>query len=228
MFVSQSTTSNRCLFEVWVGTAAGGDNSGIQVTESLDAPVDGCFTIPAGHIPDTINIGDALTNLTGRFINFCPSGSACPANTAQELDVTNGMFVVGAAGPAPTATSVMISDIAGTGLSVGPRGLALQGALVQITNTVIVDPPSAANHNVMTVAAMGTTTPLMPIQISKYNGVTCQRNQLAAMTAGASVGDITGMLQYSFGQWTIQPRYGEDLPGVVCMVDAGADVDAGP
>jgi predicted extracellular nuclease len=61
----------------------------------------------------------------------------------------------------------------------------------------------------------------MHIQVSKYSGVTCQRATLSAGAVGDSVGDITGVLQYSFNQWTIQVRQTADLPGVVCAMDAG-------
>jgi hypothetical protein len=227
LFISQSTTSMRCLFAIWVGTAAGGDNSAIEVTESfLPAGSNSCFDEPAHNISDTVMIGDAITTLTGRFINFCPSGSACPANTSQELDVTAGTFTAGSHSADPTATPVSISDVAGTMLMVGPRGMALQNALVTISGTVIVTPPSMTNHNVMAVAATGTTMPVMYIQVSKYPGVGCQRTALTAMTAGATVGNITGVLTYSFGQWTIQPRQSSDIPGIMCA-DAGAGGDAG-
>lgn len=222
LFISQSTTSMRCLFAIWVGTSAGGDNSSIEVTESfLPAGSNTCFTEPAHVIPDTAMIGDSITTVTGRFINFCPSGSSCPPNTSQELDVTSGTFTVGAHSGDPTATTATIAEITGMGLTLGSRSMALQNALVHITGTVIVDPPTMANHNVMTVAATGTTTPIMPIQISKYPGVTCQRTELSTMAAGATVGEITGVLTYSFGQWTIQPRQASDLPGVPCTMDAG-------
>lgn len=222
LFLSQSSTSMRCLFAIWVGTAAGGDYSGIEVTETfLPSGTNDCFSEPAHMIPDTIMIGDAVTTVTGRFINFCPSGSTCPPNTAQELDVTSGAFAAGAHSADPTATTATITEIGGMALSVGSRSMALQGAVVRIQGTVIVDLPTTANHNVMTVAATGTTTPVMPIEISKYPGVTCQRNELSTMSAGASVGDITGVLTYSFGQWVIQPRSSADLPGVVCTMDAG-------
>ncbi len=235
LFVSQSTSSMRCLFEIWVGTSAGGDHSGIEVTESfLPTGTNTCFTEPAHIIPDTIMIGDAVTNLTGKFLNYCPSGSSCPANTSQELDVTTGTFTVGASGSDPTATTVDISDIAGTMLSVGPRGMALQGALVTIQNAVIAPEsasvhgaPSATNHNVMTVSATGTTTPVIHIQVSKYPGVGCQRTQLIGAADGTTVGSITGMLQYSFGQWTIQPRRSSDLPSVMCADGGAGAPDAG-
>lgn len=221
LFISQSTTSMNCLFAMWVGTPGGGDYSGIEVTDSFAPDASGdCFMSPAHVIPDTVMIGDTITALNGRFQNYCPSGSTCPPNTSQELSVSFGTLTVGAPGSAPTATTVSISDIAGMGTS-GARSIALQGALVRLTGTVVQDPPTATNHNVMLVSAMGGATPTMPINVSKYSGVGCQRTQLTTATAGTTVGDITGVLQYSFGQWVIQPRQAADLPGVVCAVDAG-------
>lgn len=221
LFISQSTTTMRCTFAVWVGTQAGGNFSGIEVVDSF-IPATGmdCFSSPAHNIPDNVQIGDGITTLIGDFSNYCPM-SNCPANTAQELNVTSGTFTVGAHVGDPTSTTVAISDIAGVALAVGARGAQLQGALVTITGTEIVDPPTMTNHNVMAVAAAGTTTPVMYIQVSKYPGVTCQRTMLTAGAAGDTVGDITGVLQYSFNQWTIQVRQSADLPGVVCAMDAG-------
>jgi hypothetical protein len=67
----------------------------------------------------------------------------------------------------------------------------------------------------------------MPIQVSKYPGVGCQRTVLTGMAAGATVGSITGVLQYSFGQWTIQPRHAEDIPSIVCPDGGTSAPDAG-
>ncbi len=233
LFISQSTTSMRCLFAIWVGTSAGGDHSGIQVTESfLPAGANTCFTEPAHVIPDTVMIGDSVTTLTGAFKNFCPAMTSCPANTSEELDVSSGALTVGAHVGDPTSTMVSIADVTGMALTNGPRSLALQGALVTLTGTVISVPPSSAStgpgaHNVMSVAATGTTTPTMAIQVSKYPGVGCQRMVLQAMTAGATVGNITGVLQYSFGRWTIQPRRSGDFPSIMCPDGGAAAVDAG-
>lgn len=222
LFLSQSSTSMRCLFAIWVGTAAGGDYSGVEVTETfLPSGTNSCFDEPAHMIPDSVMIGDSITTVTGRFINFCPSGSSCPPNTAQELDVTSGAFTVGTHSGDPTATTATIAEVAGMGLTLGTRSMALQGAVVRIAGTVIVELPSAANHNVMMVAATGTTTPVMPIEVSKYPGVTCQRSELMTRTVGATVGDVTGVLTYSFGQWVLQPRQSADMPGVPCTMDAG-------
>jgi hypothetical protein len=231
---STSTTTGRCTFSAWVGTAGGGDFSGVQVVDSF-IPAAGmdCFSAPAQHIPDTLMIGDSVTAVIGDFSNYCP-GSNCPANTAQELNVTSGTFTVGAHSGDPTSTTVAISDIAGVALEVGARGAALQGAVVTIQDVEIVDPPRAGvapagNNNVMTVAAAGTTTPVMHIQVSKYSGVGCQRMVLAAGAAGDSVGDITGVLQYSFNQWTIQVRQSSDLPSIMCAdAGTGTGADAGP
>ena len=222
LFISQSMTSGRCLFAIWVGTAAGGDYSGIEVVDSF-APMAGmdCFTTPPNLIPNTVLIGDAITTLAGRFMNFCPAGATCPTDTAQEISAT--AFAVGAAGPPPTATDVAVADIAGMGTTLGPRNMALQGALVHLTGAVLQVAPSAANFNVMMVSDGASSAPTIGINISRYVGVGCQRTALSAMTAGAAVGDITGLLAFSFGQWVIQPRQGADLPGVLC-----AAADAGP
>jgi hypothetical protein len=225
-----------CNSSIWVGTVAGGDFSGIQVFESFTPTGSNtCFNETAHLLPQTIAIGDTITNVTGRYINFCPSGSSCPPFTAQEMmvgsSIAGSMFAVGAHGTAPTATTVAIGDIAGAGLTFGDRSLALQGAVVTIENVEIATDgvPSDANHDVMTVVATGTTTPSIQIQISKYPGVGCQRTTLEAATAGFAVGDITGVLQYSFGNWTIQPRGSSDFSNAsLCTMDGGvADVDAG-
>lgn len=226
LFISQSTTTMRCTFATWVGTQAGGDYSGIEVVDSF-IPASGmdCFSSPAHNIPDSVQIGDAVTTLVGDFSNYCP-GSNCPANTSQEMNVTSGTFTVGSHVGDPTSTTVQVSDVAGVMLEVGTRGIQLQGAVVTLENLEIVELPTMTNHNVMAVAAAGTTTPVMHIQVSKYSGVGCQRATLATMAVGDNVGNITGVLQYSFNQWTIQIRQSSDMPNVMCS-DAGTGVDAG-
>jgi len=228
LFISQSTSSMRCLFAIWVGTSAGGDYSGIEVTDDfLPATGMDCFSTPAHVIPDTVNIGDSITMLAGDFEDYCPSGSTCPPDTSQELGVSTGTFVVGTpSGSMPTATTVQISDITGMMTTLGPRDMALQNALVTIENTVVVVDPEHSNHNVMMVAAMGTTTPVMAIDMTKYNGVGAQRAFLCNATSGMAVGSITGVLSYSFGQWVIQPRQSADLPGIMASTDAGTCPDA--
>jgi hypothetical protein len=228
LFISQSTTSMHCLFAIWVGTPAGGAHSGIEVTDSfLPTPGMDCFQTPPHVIPDPVNIGDSVTMLAGDFEDYCPStGGACPTNTSQELSVSSGTFVVGGAGATPTATTVQISDITGTGTTLGPMCMNLQGAVVTIPNTVVVMDPEHSNHDVMMVAAMGTTTPTMAVDISKYSGVGAQRAILCNATAGQTVGSVTGVLQYSFGQWIIQVRQASDLPGLASGTDAGACPDA--
>ena len=236
LFQSQSQTSMRCLFAIWVGTAAGGDYSGIEVTETfLPATGNTCFTEPAHMIPDSVAIGDSITNLTGHYLNFCPSGSSCPSFTSEEIDVTNGTFTVGGHGSAPTATMVSIADVTGQPgmpLTAGTRSLALQGALVTLTGVIQTDPPRmgsapGGNNYVMAVAATGTTTPLMHVRVATYGGVGCQRATLTTLGAGGTVGNVTGVLQYSFGQWVIVVRQSSDLPSVMCS-DAGPSApDAG-
>ena len=66
----------------------------------------------------------------------------------------------------------------------------------------------------------------MIISVTKYSGVGCQRTVLASTAAGSNIGDVTGLLQYSFGQWILQPRQPSDLPGIVCATDGGVP-DAG-
>lgn len=227
LFISQSTTSHHCLFAIWVGTAAGGDYSGIEVTDSfLPATGMDCFTTPAHVIPAMVNIGDTVTTLSGQFQNFCPAMSTCPANTSQELSVTNGSFVVGAAGATPMATTVTIDQINGTGTTLGARDMALQGALVTIVNTVVQVDPLHSNHDVMMVSTAAAPSVRMPINVSKYMGVSAQRAFLCTATSGSTVGSITGVLQYSFGQWVIQPRQASDLPGIMSSTDAGVCPDA--
>ncbi len=225
LFISQSSTSMKCLFALWVGTPDGGDYSGVEVIDRFLPPSGmDCFSAPPNVLQD-VNIGDAVTALSGTYDEYCPSGSSCPPGTSAELDVTMGSFTKGSAGSAPTPTSVSVTDIAGMGTS-GARDAALQGSLVMLTGTVLQVAPSMSNYNVMMVsdASSGSTT--MPISVSKYPGVGCQRTTLSAMSTGDTVGDITGVLQYSFGQWIIQPRQDADLPGVACS-DGGVPAPDG-
>ncbi|MFO0686988.1 MAG: hypothetical protein U0234_33295 [Sandaracinus sp.] len=224
-------TSGRCLGFAWIGTLAGGDHSGIEIVEQYDPDTGStCFDTPPHVIPN-LHIGDAITNLVGRFANFCPSGSACPPNTAQELIVTTGTVTAGTSAGDPVATDVTVAEIAATGISPAPRDMALQNALVHLTDVVIgptennADAPNGTNHNIMGVVQTGSTTPIMRIEMSAYPGVSCQRTQLT--TAGQTVGDITGLLHFSFGEWRIQPRVGEDLPGITCTDAGTGGVDAG-
>lgn len=234
LFISQSMTSGKCLFAAWVGTPTGGDFSGIEVTDSYLPPAaaDGgagdCFTAPANKIPDTLNIGDTITALGGQYEDFCLPPAMCPPSTSEELAVDfMGTFTVGAPGTAPTPTTVTVTDVNGTMLTLAPRDMALQGSLVKLTGTVLQDPPTTANHQNMQVS-MGTgATPTMFVSVSKYSGVGCQRTALTALGVGGTVGDITGLLQYSFGQWIIQPRQPSDIPGIVCAMDGGVPTDAG-
>jgi len=198
-----------------VGTASGGDFSGIEVTDNF-LPSSGatCFTTPAHVIPDTVAIGDTITQLSGAYIDYCPAGTTCPPSTSEQFDVAAGTFVVGAHGMAPTPADVTVADITGTALAVGPRDMALQGSLVHLSSTTLAVAPSATNHNVMMVYQGAMTTPTMAVSVTKYTGVTTQRNTLAAQTPGTAVGDVTGVLQYAFGQWIIQLRQPADLPSV--------------
>ena len=232
-FATLSSTSGKCAVSMWVGTLAGGDYSGVQLFESYTPTVAGdCRT--AMVIPDAM-IGDAITNVVGQFKNFCLSGMSCPANTSQEVDVTHGMVASGANAGTPMATTVSISDVTGAALMVGTRGIALQGALVTITNTIIDVAPvpgntAPGNNSIMTVHAMGASTPTMAVRVSAYPGVTCQRMNLGHLTPHTgTVGAITGVLQYSFGQWVIVVRQGSDLPNVSSLdcPDAGPAGDAG-
>ncbi len=230
-FVTSSQTTGRCLAFAWVGTLAGGDYSGIQVIDQYD-PTAGmsCFDTPPHVIPN-MRIGDAVTNLTGRFTNFCPSGSACPPNTSQQISVTVGTFTTGTSAGDPTVTDVTIAEVSAMGIVPASRDMALQNAVVRLTDVVVDMPPTTANHNVMTVHATGATTPTMAIDMSDYYLVSCQRMQL--QTAGTTVGDITGVLYFSFGQWVIHPREPQDLPSINCFdagtgtTDAGTGADAG-
>lgn len=228
-FVSMSQTSGRCFATAWVGTLAGGNYSGIQVIDQYD-PTAGmnCFDTPPHVIPN-MHIGDAITNLTGRFTTFCPSGSVCPPNTSQQISVSIGTFTTGASAGDPTATDVTIAEVSAMGASPAPRDMALQNALVRLTDVVLVEPPVAGpapgNFNVMAVAATGGTTPVMHIEMSDYFNVGCQRALL--QTPGTAVGDITGILYFAFGQWVIHPRQTQDLPGVSCADAGTGTVDAG-
>jgi hypothetical protein len=215
---------------------AGGDYSSVQLFETLH-PATGsdCSTVPVGVIPISVAIGDAITNVVGRFTNFVASGTMQPANTAQEINVTSGSLTVGALVGEPMATTVSIADIMGVpGMTAtnGTRSLALQGALVTVQNAVLDTAPTSANHYVMLAHAGTATTPQLNARVSIYSGVGCQRTALAALPAGTgALGSVTGVLQYSFGQWVVVVRRPSDISSVpgACADGGGADsgVDAG-
>jgi hypothetical protein len=229
LFISQSTTTGRCVFAVWVGTTAGGDFSGIEVIDSFLPPggaTGDCFMAPPNVLPDTVAIGSAVTVLSGIYDEFCPTGSTCPASTAEQIEVTSGTFTISGMAAVPSPSDATAADVTGMGTTLGPRDMALQGSLVRLTGATLQDPPTTANHNVMLVSTGTGATPTMAVSVTKYSGVGCQRTLLAAMTPGTSLGDVTGLLQFSFGQWILQPRTPSDFPTVVCATDGGVG-DAG-
>jgi hypothetical protein len=243
IFVSGPSTSGACSFAVWIGTSAGGDFSAVQAFESLPAGMgDGgspdCFARSVvGTIPVDIAIGDTIGMLRGKVEFYCPRGATCPAGTALELgvgaSVGGAVAVSGHGGTVPAPTVVHVGDINGTGTTLAPRDLALQNGLVRITGALVRTAPSAANHDGLVIADMaGAGAPGITVVIGKYRGVTCQRDVLGTAAPGSSVGAVTGILEYAFGSWEIQPRQESDLPGVVCaggdagVADAGASVDA--
>ncbi len=224
VLISGPGTTGTCAYALWVGTSAGGDFSGVEVFETVRVgPTDGgaaaCFA-PGVHgvIPEVIAIGDAIGTLRGRADDYCASGMVCPAGAARELNLDGGLGTLvlsGGSRAVPPPALVSITDINGTGATPAPRDLALQNTLVRVQGAVMQAAPTALNHDdmVITTTAGG---PGIPVAVARYIGVGCQRTALAALPAGSSVGEVTGVLEFTFGAWLIQPRQASDLPAIVC------------
>ena len=238
LFISGPSTTGMCSYAAWVGTSTGGDFSAVELFEALPAaPGDGgtgdCFAHSVvGTIPADLAIGDTFSTVRGKVDPYCPRGTTCPVGTSFEFGVAasaGGVLTVsGHGGTVPAPTVVHVSDINGTGTTLGPRDLALQNVLVQINGATVQTVPTTANHDALTVAdTTGAGAPGIPVAVARYRGVTCQRTALGTAAPGAAVGTVIGLLEYSFGVWQIQPRQPSDLPGVVCAGDAGVATDAG-
>lgn len=238
IFISGPSTTGTCSFAVWIGTSAGGDFSAAEAFESVRAGAgDGgqpdCFARGVGGvIPADVAIGDTIGALRGKLDVYCPRGSTCPAGASLELDVAasvGGLVTVsGHGGSVPAPTVVHVADINGTGTTLAPRDLALQNALVQINGAILRTAPSAASHDNMLVAdTAGASAPGMNVVVSKYRGVTCQRTLLGAAAPGFAVGTVIGILEYSFGNWEIQPRQTSDLSGATCAASDAGVTDSG-
>ena len=237
LFISQSTTSHKCLFAAWVGTSTGGANSAIEVIDSFAPPanpdggVGDCFTAPANVIPDTLVVGQAITALTGQYEEYCPTGSTCPTGASAELSVgTGGVFTAGATGQTvPSPTVVHVTDVNGVGATPASMDVALQGSLVEIDGAMITNPTTfTSNHYNMTITDATSGSATMIVSVSKFSGVTCQRATLAAEAANANIGNVIGVLQFSFGSWVIQVVQASGLPSVACAsLDGGVASDAG-
>lgn len=233
-FVSQSMTTHKCLFSAWVGTSAGGAFSAIELVESIMPPTGAtdCFGPPAtvGVIPQRLAIGDTIQGLRGQYENFCPMGMTCPTGTTAEMavDATHmgQVAMTGSGGVVPSPTSVMVTDVNGTGATPAPMDLSLQNTLVRISGGFMQIAPTTANHDAMSVSQSATAgSPVMLIEVSKFTGASGVRTTLAGLPVGSPVGDITGVLNYSFGNWVIQLRQAADISGVM-RADGGVAVDA--
>ena len=219
--------AGHCNYVVWVGDARGGPHSGIRVYEGYIPPagVDGsrpdagplnCSTVE-GMIPASIAIGDTVTALAGRYDLFCPGGATCPSGVGQEINVTLfGTFTVGAHGPAPASMIVPLVDIAGDATA-SVTDYQYQGALVQLSNVFMQQPPTAGNSWTMTVGTSPTGGSTMPVVVDHFATSACVAAALAGMSAGTNIGNVTGILTYSTfgsGRWTIQVRQATDISGV--------------
>ncbi len=234
LFISGPSTTGACAYAAWIGTSTGGDFSAVELFESLPAGVgDGgspdCFARSVvGVIPADLAVGDTFGLVRGKVNAYCPRGSTCPTGTSLEFEVAaaggGALSVTGHRGAVPAPTVVRVSDINGTGVTLAARDLALQNALVQINGALLRTAPSTANHDTMIVGDSSGDAGV-PVSVARYRGVTCQRTLLGAAAPGFSVGTVLGILQYSFGNWSIQLRQDTDLPGVTCSGDGGV-VDA--
>jgi hypothetical protein len=243
-YVSGPSSHGNCTYSIWVGDPAGGDFSGIEVVESESAPtVDGgaaCNLTDTGTvIPANVAIGDMVTMITGTYDNFCPTAPAtpCPMGSGAQMFIQHhaGVFAVtspGTGGMQPPPGSAMITEINGTTMN-ATRDLPLQNTLVTIHNVFQQQVPvsgTGGNFSTMLVSPSMTEVPdagdEMPVVVSAFNHATCARTALAAAGVGASLGDVTGVLYYDFGKWTLHMTQSSDITGVnaACpSADAGMD-----
>ena len=130
--------------------------------------------------------------------------------------MTGGTLTVGAVGALPASMTLALTDIAGDATA-STMDYAYQGALVRLSSVFMQQAPTGANFETMLVGTSASGGPTMPVVVNHFAAANGMSTALQLMSAGASLGSVTGILTYSAsapGQWTIQIRQPSDIPSL--------------
>lgn len=215
-----------CRFAIWVGHPVSGDYTAIQVQELIRLPTGttSCFDVPAGKINPAFAPGDAVTSIeNATYSEFCagPAG-ATPCTDFEQSNIFLGgtaTITRGAAGTAPTPTTVTVAELVAEDGAPGTRALALEGGLLQVENVRISSRMETAGSSTITLySAYLADAPDVAVDILVQNFVTtrCVRDELTRVAEGTGTATITGVLLPNFGRWTLRVRNENDIAGLTC------------
>lgn len=225
-----SATADMCRFAVWVGTAAGGDFSGIQVQEVFPRGVaTSCFNAMPQKISDTITPGTRVQVIDATYGEFC--GAAMQNMMCRDFEQSQ-IFLGGRAmlttmgmGMAPTPAMATAAEIGQTAAPmIGTRTLALEGTLVRLSNVRINAVIADGGFTNVTVNDPGDATRTVAIQITNFPNTGCTRTHFN--TNNGMNTTVTGILVPDFGKWSLRLRNENDVLGLTCVRDGGVPMDA--
>ena len=221
---SAMPSSGSCRFAIWVGAAASGEFTAIQVQELITLPAGmSCFDLPVGKISDAFAPGDTVTSIDNATYNeFCagPAGSMMGACTDfEQSNIFLGgtaTLVRGAAGSAPTGTVVPMSDLVAAGGAPGARAVALEGGLLSVENVQIRATPDGMFSRYSAYLPAAPTVEL-DVLVSNFPATRCVRDHFTSLAMGTTaVPRLTGVLLPNFGRWTLRVRSEADVGGLTC------------